>query len=231
MLGLKLIEYRRIINYIILKNSWTTVVYTLFLVALPTMILMNSCASSNHVRDWTTSKDYDRNFEKVLIMGLVNKVSLRIDIEYAMVDAAQKIGLKSNNSMAMFPPELGKPLDDIEQIKDRLKEAGFNGILTVALIDVSAERYVPPEKAYAPLAYYDRFKDYYYRTEALVYKPGYVSLQTRYFLETNLYELKAGTLVWSGRSYAFDPQKLETTVPSYAKKLFKELLKEGVISY
>jgi len=38
-------------------------------------------------------------------------------------------------------------------------------------------------------------------------------------------------LVWSGRSYAFDAQDVETKVQSYAKKLFKELLKNGVIAY
>ena len=230
MLGLKLIEYGRIINHLIMKNFLTTISCTLFLAALPTMILMNSCASSNHVRDWTSSEDYDRNFKNVLIMGLVNKVSLRNDIEYEMVVAAKKVGLNATYSVAMFPPELGKPFDDTERLKVRLQEAGFDGILTVAVIDVTAERYVPPENQYVPLVYYDRFKNYYYRTEALVYKPGYFSLQTNYFLETNLYELKGGTLVWSGRSFAFDPQDVERAVPSYAKKLFKELLKYEIIT-
>ena len=106
----------------------------------------------------------------------------------------------------------------------------FDAILSISIIDVSAERYVRPETKYVPLVYYDRFSNYYYRTEALVYKPGYFSLQARYFIETNLYEVKTGKLVWSGRSYAFDAHELERTLPSYAKKLFKELLKEGVIA-
>ena len=218
------------LKLIILKSCWTRIACNLFLAALPTMILMNSCASTNHVRDWSTSEAYETNFEKILIMGLVNQVSLRNDIEYEMVDAAHKIGLKATNSMAMFPPELGKPFDDTERIKVRLQETGFDGIITVAIIDIAAERYVGPETKYVPLVYYDRFTNYYYRTEALVYKPGYFSLHTRYFLETNLYELKAGKLVWSGRSFAFDAQDVERTVPKYANKLFKELQKEGVIA-
>jgi len=216
-------------NYSFLKNCWTTKACTIILAALPTIILMNSCTSTDHVRDWSASDAYKRNFEKVMIMGLVNKVSLRNDIEYELVDAAHKIGLKATNSMAMFPPELGKPFDDTERIKVRLQEAGFDGILTVALIDYTAERYVRPEKKYVPMVYYDQFTNYYYRTEVLVYKPGYFSLQTKYFLETNLYEIKGGKLVWSGRSYIFNPQDVERFVPKYAKKLFKELLTAGVI--
>ena len=218
------------IKHDILRTTRISATYMVFSVIISVLVLLNSCASTDHVRDWSSSEEYDRHFRNLMIMGLVNKVSLRNEVEYEVTEAAHKIGLKATNSMAMFPPELGKAFDDTERIKVRLQENGFDGILTVAIIDVSAERYVKPETKYVPLVYYDRFTNYYYRTEALVYKPGYFSLQSRYFMETNLYELKAGKLVWSGRSFAFDAQELERTLPSYAKKLFKELSKEGVIA-
>jgi hypothetical protein len=215
--------------YGVLKNCWSAISYIIFLAALPTIFLLNGCASTDHVRDWSSSDAYKRDFENVMIMGLVNRISLRNDVEYALVDAAHKIGLNATNSMAMFPPELGKPFNDTERIRERLQEAGFDGILTVAVIDYTAERYVKPETRYVPLVYYNRFSNYYYRTEALVYKPGYFSLQTRYFLETNLYEINGGKLVWSGRSYVFEPQDIERFMPKYAKRLFKELLTAGII--
>jgi hypothetical protein len=43
--------------------------------------------------------------------------------------------------MAIFPPELGKPFVDIERVKSQLLDKGFDWILTVALIDIKAERY------------------------------------------------------------------------------------------
>ena len=201
-----------------------------FLALLSMLILMNSCATKDIVRDWSSSENYERKFEKIMIMGLVNQVSLRNDVEYEMVDAAHKFGLKATNSMAMFPPELGKPFDDTERMKGFLQERGFDAIITVAIIDIEAPRYVGPEKRYEPLVYYNRFTNYYHRTEVLVYKPGYFSFNTRYFLETNLYELKVGRLVWSGRSIVFDPQDVERFVPRYSKKLFKELQTSGIIA-
>lgn len=201
-----------------------------FLALLSTLILMNSCATKDIVREWSPSEDQEQKLERILIMGLVNQVSLRNDVEYDMVDAAHKFGLKATNSMAMFPPELGKPFEDAERLRLRLQERGFDAIITVAIIDIEAERYVGPEKKYVPLVYYNRFTNYYHRTEVLVYKPGYFSLKTRYFLETNIYELKAGRLVWSGRSTVFDPQDVERFVPRYSKKLFKELQKTGIIA-
>lgn len=209
-----------------IKISTNGIIFWIFLFAT---ILISSCATKDIVRDWNSGEEHKRNVESIMIMGLVNQVSLRSDIEFEMSNAARKIGLKATNSITIFPPELGKPFDDTERIKVRMQERGIDAILTVAIIDIKAERYVGPEKTYVPLAYYDRFTNYYYRTEALVFKPGYVSLQTRYFLETNLYEVKTGKLVWSGRSYIFDPRDVERFVPKYANKLFKELLTAGVI--
>ena len=208
------------------KVSKNGIIFWIFLLAT---IVINSCTTKDIVRDWNSGEEHKRNVESIMIMGLVNQVSLRSDIEYEMVESAHKVGLKATNSMRMFPPELGKPFDDTERIKVRMQERGIDAILTVAIIDIKAERYVGPEKTYVPLAYYDRFTNYYYRTEAVVYKPGYFTLQTRYFLETNLYEVKGGKLIWSGRSYVFDPQDVEKFVPKYAKKLFKEMLTAGII--
>jgi len=226
----KLIENRTNPKYIILKSCWTRIACHLFLVALPTMILMNSCATKDIVREWSPSEDHEQKLEKIMIMGLVNQMSLRNDVEYEMADAAHKFGLKATNSMAMFPPELGKPFEDAEKLRLRLQERGFDAIITVAIIDIEAERYVGPEKKYVPMVYYNRFTNYYHRTEVLVYKPGYFSLKTRYFLETNIYELKAGRLIWSGRSTVFDPQDVERFVPRYSKKLFRELQITGIIA-
>ena len=163
-------------------------------------ILMSSCATKDIVRDWNSGDEHKRNVESIMIMGLVNQVSLRSDIEFEMSNAAHKIGLKATNSMTMFPPELGKPFDDTERIKVRMQERGIDAILTVAIIDIKAERYVGPEKTYVPLAYYDRFTNYYYRTEAVVYKPGYFTLQTRYFLGTNL------STSWGSKTYDLPDQ-------------------------
>jgi len=209
-----------------IKISTNGIIFWIFLL---TTILLSSCATKDIVRDWNSDEEHKRNVESIMIMGLVNQMSLRSDIEFEMADAARKIGLKSTNSMAMFPPELGKPIDDTERIRERLQERGIDAILTVTILDIEAKRYVGPEKTYVPLVYYDWFTNYYYQTAAVVYKPGYFTFQTRYFLETNLYEVKSGKLLWSGRSYAFDPQDFERFVKKYGKRLFKELHKTDIM--
>lgn len=163
-------------------------------------------------------------------MGLVNNVSLRNDVENDVVYVSRNMELKATNGMSLFPPELGKPFEDVERVKSRLREKGFDSILTGAPIDVRAERYIGPETIYKSLVYYDRFMNYYYRTYDLVYRPGYFAEYSKFFIETNFYELKGGTPVWSGRPRVFEPNELENFPPDYAKGLFKELKMDGVIA-
>lgn len=200
------------------------------LITLIASTVFISCVPEGFMRTWSSDQEYDHHFKNIMVMGLVNNVNLRNDLENEIVFAARKNGLNSMNGMAMFPPELGKPFENIERVKERLRNKGFDGILTATLIDVRAERYIGPDSSYEPLLYYDRFRNYYYRTYELVYRPGYFSEYSRYFIETNFYELKEGSLIWSGRSRVFEPYELEKYSPIYAKGLFKELILEGIIA-
>lgn len=69
-------------------------------------------------------------------------MNLRGDLENEVVLAARNVESKSLDGMAIFPPELGKPFVDIERVKSQLRDKGFDWILTVALIDIKAERYI-----------------------------------------------------------------------------------------
>jgi len=198
-------------------------------VSIAFTVLLSGCVPEGIMRTWSSSEEYDHKFKNLMVMGLINNLNLRNDVENEVVSAARKADLKATNGMSMFPPELGKPFEDIERMKNRLREKGFDGIVTVTLIDKRADRYIKPEATYEPLVYYDRFSNYYFRTYQLVYKPGYFQQATQYFIETNFYELGGGNLVWSGRSRVFDSQQLEGYLPTYAKGLFRELSKQGII--
>lgn len=194
------------------------------------LFCLSGCVPEGLMRTWSTTQEYDKKFTNVMVLGLIENVTTRSAIEDDLVYAARKNGMKATNGISMFPPELGKPFEDVERFKARLRDKGFDGIVTVALIDIKAARYIPPSANYEPLVYYDRFRNYYAQTYDLVYRPGYFASYAKYFLETNFYELKGGTLVWSGRSYAMNGSEIEAYSPTYARGLFKELSVEGIIS-
>lgn len=200
------------------------------LIILVVSVLVQSCSNEAYMRTWSSSHEYDNRFTKIMVLGMINNVEIRNDIENELVFEARKAKLAATNGLSMFPPELGRPFEDVERFKTKLRDKGFDGILTTALIDVSEQRYIKPEVEYQPFGYYDRFGNYYFRTYDLVYRPGYFKRTSKYFIETNFYELSGGTLVWSGRSLMFEAQELNDFVSNYSRSLFKELFKEGIIS-
>ncbi len=188
-----------------------------------------SCVPEGLMRTWQSDQQLDKKFNNLMVIGLVNNPAIRGQVEDEVVYAASRISLGATNGMSMFPPELGKPFDDIERVKARLREKQFDGVMTITLVDYQEERYISPSVEYAPLVFYDRFGRYYYRTYDLVYREGYFKRATKYFIETNLYELGEGKLIWSGRSRVFEPSELDTYLNYYARGLFKELKLDGVI--
>ena len=209
------------------KKSSPTVILGTF--GLVLMLTLQSCVTQSLMGTWQSDRDFAGDIDKVLIMGLINNVTLRSEVENRVLDAANKASVTATNGMSMFPPELGRPFDDIERVKTRLRDRGFSAIMTVALIDVRAQRYVGSTTTYEPLIFYDRFRNYYYRTYELVYTTGYFAQSTNYFAEINLYELNEGKLLWSGRSAVFAPHELDATLPRVSNDLFKELKRVGLI--
>ena len=182
------------------------------------------------MRIWETKEAYDSKFSKIMVLGLTEDVKIRDNLEVELVKAAEKRGLNAIESLYFFPPSLGKPFEDAAQTRENLMKKGFDGLITVTIIGTSAKRYIPPTSSFQPFVYYDVFRNYYYQTYALVNTPGYITQDPKYFIETNLYEMKEGKLLWSGRSYAFDQEEYMAQIHRFAKKLFKEFIKQEVIT-
>lgn len=165
-----------------------------------------------------------------MILGLFEDVVVRDLLEVELVKAAEKRDLTAIESLLYFPPSLGEPFQDAAQTRKNLMEKGFDGLITATIIGTGANRYVPPTSSYQPLIYYNVFRNYYYQTYALVNTPGYITQETKYFIEANLYEMKEGKLIWTGRSYAFNQVLYKSEIQKFAKKLFKQMTKQEVIT-
>ncbi len=194
------------------------------------LIILVACAPSPIMMSYASDGDHQRQLKKIMVFGLIENIPARIDFENEMVYASGKYQLLATNSLSYIPPELGKPLGDIEKTKQTLRERGYDCIITLSIIDIRAPRYIAADENYQPLVYYDRFRNYYYKTYDVVYAPGYLNMNTRYFVETNLYELSGGTLIWSGRSTVFDPLDLDAFSRIFSKALLKELYASGTLT-
>ena len=107
----------------------------------------------------------------------------------------------------------------------------IDGVLTVALLhEETKERYVAGSSAYAPYSYgyYGSYYGYYSYRYPTVYEPGYYSTEKTYFIETNLFDVESGALVWSMQSQSYSPANLESFAKGYAALVAYQLKKDGI---
>lgn len=161
---------------------------------------------------------------------MIERTGMRIDMEQNIAIEARKNNLDPLMGYIIFPPEMGNPFEDMSKVRNGLLEKECDALLSVAIFGTSAKRYIPPEKIYVPIAYYNRFGSYYSNSYAVVRKPAYMTTEDQYFIECNLYNLKDGKLLWSGRTFAFPQTSLNSQVNKFGQRLFKALKAQGIVA-
>ena len=62
-----------------------------------------------------------------------------------------------------------------------------------------------------------------------MHTPGYYKTNTTFRLETNLYSVATGDLVWSGQSATINPESLSDVIDSMTAAVAKKLKAEKLI--
>ena len=194
------------------------------------MLLISSCAQQPVMLQlWKSEKKYEAPYNEIMIMALVQDLGVRASIEDEFVIEAAREGLDADISMQMFPPELGKPMQDMDRTIERLGKEDYHAIITITLFDIESVEYVDSDVAYYPGGYYDQFGNYFYYTYGIVYNPGYFKRDSEYFIECNMYELKGDKLLWTGRSKVFDHVDFYEHLEEMSEQLFSEVRAAGFI--
>jgi hypothetical protein len=125
-----------------------------------------------------------------------------------------------------------------EEIKAAIEGGGYDGVLITRLLSVDeTKEYVPGSThAVAPrnFGYYGAYPGYGYYgyyggSYATVHDPGYFKTNTTFRLETSLYSVATGQLVWSGQSDTIDPQSVADVIDSMTAAVAKQLRQEKLI--
>ncbi|WP_156123606.1 hypothetical protein [Flavihumibacter sp. ZG627] len=75
----------------------------------------------------------------------------------------------------------------------------------------------------------NRFWGYYRTIYDRVYTPGYYTSTTKYFWETNLYDLSDMSLIYSTQTESFDPESSERLGHEYGKLIISDLTSKNVL--
>ncbi|HKL33493.1 MAG TPA: hypothetical protein VJ919_13210 [Tangfeifania sp.] len=207
--------------------------FTLFFSSAILLAIANSCGTSTMVTGTWQKPAVTETYDNIMVTALVPTTSSRSAIERSMVANLREEGTDASQSIDVIPPRLIEEEDKKREIQNTIIRDGFDGVLTITLIDEDTEtRYVRGSGMYRPYPYYGfygNFWGYYDYWYPRFYEPGYYVENKVYYMETNLYDAQTEDLVWSAQSETYDPIDLESFAEGFSEEIVEELDEQGLI--
>ena len=173
----------------------------LLLALLP--LLLTACASTEIADSWTNPNFANRALGKVLVLGVANDETKRYMFETDLASALKSNGVDATagSSLRAFRGQLTK-----DKVVDALKTIDVDKVIVtrIASYKIDQKYYggytevwtsgVPTINGY--------WTTHYHETT----HPDYISERTTLFLETSLFNVADGSLVWSARTKTKEPE-------------------------
>jgi len=200
---------------------------------LVTATWLVACAPSMKITSsWMNHETTGKNkYEKIFLLAMTSNMNARQTVENAQATAASAKDMATIKSSEVFSPSFLKHDPGKEAIIQKIRETGCDAVFTSALIkSTEVSHYVPGTSTYMPYptyGYYGSFGGYYGQHNAIMYDPGYYTEDKTYFIESNLYDMQTGAIIWSVQSEAYNPSNLAAASKTYSEMLMKKLKEEG----
>ena len=189
-------------------------------------LLLAACSTGGSVNSiWTEPGGAPSPYRKLAIIGIANKASVQRAYEDNFIGALKAIGVTASSGQAVAAAAERKR---DQAIRKALERSGAGGILVTHLIAEPDRDAEPPTRTTAIPEAYRRLDRYYSQVYRDVMTPGYYADYQKLRLETNLYDAKRETLVWSGRSQPLDPNS-ERTIGQIIAEVVAQLRRDGYL--
>jgi hypothetical protein len=196
------------------------------------LFVMSACTSSQITHSWK-SEVPSKNYNKILVLALSREsdVPTRQKMEDHLAGDLRARGYYALSSLRVYGPREYRQMKE-EAVVDKLQNSGFDAIITIVLLNKEKERfYVPGRPYYSPyVGYYRQFWGYYTTIYDRIYAPGYYVINTKYFWESNLFDISSKELIYSVHTESFDPSSSDMLAHEYGKMIVKDMVKNQVLT-
>jgi hypothetical protein len=190
------------------------------------------CFSTKITKVWTADNIAPKKYKKVLILGVLpeNEKELQVKIENHLADDLREMGYLAIAANKIFPPGTFVRGDTARAVA-ALAGKGFDGIMTIVLLDKKKDTYYVPGKItdYSNIDRYSKFNLYYNTVADRIYAPGYFGEETKYIWENKFYDLTTNKLVYSARSRSFDYTSKNKLAHTYGMLMAESLVNKNIL--
>lgn len=188
--------------------------------------LLTGCSQTKITSVWFDKEYRGGEIDAVFVVGVSRDGGVRRIFEDEFVSQFKQRGVKAMASYRLLPD---KDLRDEEKLDSQVKESGSETILMTRVLEIRKDtQYTLPDYGYTPPSYYyGGWHGYYSR--AYMVSPGYAVQYETAVLETNLYDLKTDTLIWSARSDAPVDGNVGEHIKEFANSIINQLAEAKLI--
>ena len=204
----------------------------ILLFTLVTM-LISSCQPSKITQSWAQEAVTPKKYQKILVLGILpaEDNELQVKMENHLSDDLRAMGYLALAANKIYAPGTFVK-GDTAAAKKALENKGFDGILTIVLLDKKKTPYYVPGKITGNEPY-DKlrgFDKYYNAVAENIITPGYYGEETKYSWENNFYDLRGRQLIYSARTRSFDLTSKNTLAHTYGILMVENLIRKNILA-
>jgi len=207
----------------------------LFTVLAIGQLTVFGCSDTGFLSTWVNPDFSKPALSHVLVIGVSEQESGRRFWEGAFAEELDNQGVMAEESFLLIPSRGALTKEAVIAV---VREKKLDGVLVTRLLAVTQGRDESPASAATVVPhvpqhgepYYGGWYDYYTRAHALSTEPGETVAEVVVTLETNLYDAKTGTLVWSGQTQTFRPSHAADVIGPTTQLVAMELATKKLIT-
>lgn len=208
--------------------------FTILGIGLISAALLTSCAGpgTSLTTSWSDPGSADKKIGKLLVIGVGKNPTVRRQYEDAWIRRMATAKITAMSSYMALP--------DAEAINEAsvtplVQPNALTHILVTRLIDrktvtsyVPGSTYVVGMPSYYP-SYYGSWGGYYGSSYSAVSTPGYTYDTEYVHLETNVYNVTSGKLIWSGITETEMGGQMDTNISNFIEVIVVAMKKDGLL--
>ena len=196
------------------------------------LLVLAGCSTTYITSTWRAPDAGMKKYGKIMVVGIVRQAdrTIRQQMEAHLAGDLKELGYHAVSSYEVYGPKAFQDMTE-ERVNKKLAKDGVDAVLTVVLLDKQKEKhYVPGRVVFSPyITYHRQFWGYYHSLYTRIEAPGYYEVTTRYFWESNFYDLTEGQLLYSVQTQSFDPESVNMLAHQYAQKIIQSMVKSHLI--
>jgi len=178
-----------------------------------------ACAGSTTMEQtWKSPTLVPNNLHNVVVVYISSDGTMRRTAEDSMVQKLAGEGVRATPAYAILSNE---ELKDHNLTKAKLLAGGYDGVLALRLVSADTQVAVMPAATWG---------GFWGPAWGGAYDAAYLSTETVVRVETSVYQLSDGKLVWTGLSKTVDPRSMGSAIGDVTHVVAKTLEKQQVVA-